>query len=387
VQIFCDKNHAEHVIEKMLKSNRKWGSRDRSFIAQNTFEIIRNIRLIAACIEITPEELNKESAFQIFGTWQIIKKIELPKWDEFAQLDYAEILSKYEELIKYRRYRFSIPDWMDEMGINEMGTAWEKEIEAMHNPAKLVLRTNILKIKHKALTDLFRNKNIEFELSEAYPDAIILNDRKNLRTTEEYKSGLFEFQDASSQLVSAFLEVSPGMTVIDACAGAGGKSLHLAALMQNKGTIISLDTGSSKLEELKRRATKSGAKIISTKTISNDKIISDLHNTADRLLLDVPCSALGVLSRKPDNKWKLKPEFIESIKLVQKQILEQYSKMLKINGKMVYATCSILPSENKMQIKRFLVSHNNFILEEEKQILPSESGFDGFFMARMQRIK
>src|ERR1051326_1872867 len=155
--------------------------------------------------------------------------------------------------------------------------------------------------------------------------------------------------------------------------------------MKNKGKIISMDTEQWKLDELKKRARRAGASNIETRLIESSKTIKRLENAADRLLLDVPCSGLGVLKRNPDAKWKLSLEFIEKVKNLQQKILNDYSVMLKKNGIIVYSTCSILPSENEMQIEKFLSEKNNFELLEQKTIYPSE-GFDGFFMAKLRKI-
>ncbi len=194
-------------------------------------------------------------------------------------------------------------------------------------------------------------------------------------------------QDASSQLVGAALDVQPGMRVVDACAGAGGKTLHLAALMKNKGQIIAMDTEAWKLDNLKKRATRAGITIIEPRLIESSKTIKRLHNSADRLLLDVPCSGLGVLRRNPDAKWKLTHEFISTIKKTQQEILEGYSPIIKKDGVLIYSTCSILPSENTGQVNTFLkASENQFVLQEEKKVFPSESGFDGFYIAKIKRL-
>lgn len=177
------------------------------------------------------------------------------------------------------------------------------------------------------------------------------------------------------------------MRVVDCCAGAGGKTLHLAALMQNKGQLIALDIFQNKLNELKRRAKRAGAFNIEPRLIDSTKVIKKLHDKADRVLIDAPCSGLGVLRRNPDAKWKLKPEFLAEIQKTQADILDRYSKILKPGGKMVYATCSILPSENQKQIAAFLrrEAGQEFSLVKEKTILPSQSGYDGFYMAMLER--
>ena len=153
--------------------------------------------------------------------------------------------------------------------------------------------------------------------------------------------------------------------------------------MKNKGKVLCLDTESWKLEELRKRAKRNRVDIIETRPILNNKTIKRLFQRCDRLLLDVPCSGLGVLRRNPDAKWKVDRAYIEKVKLLQKQILMQYSEMLKPGGKLVYATCSILPSENSKQIAYFCTEQAHFQLEEESFISPAESGFDGFYMARL----
>ncbi|HAR19787.1 MAG TPA: RNA methyltransferase, partial [Cytophagales bacterium] len=196
--------------------------------------------------------------------------------------------------------------------------------------------------------------------------------------------GFFEIQDAGSQAIAPFLQAEPGMYVIDACAGGGGKTLHLAALMQNKGHIVALDVEEKKLTNLETRAKRADATIVESCLIS-DASIARLYQKADRLLLDVPCTGLGVLNRNPDAKWKLSIKEIDRVRKIQQSILENYPSMLKKKGIMVYATCSILPSENSNQVRRFLENHpKDFDLLEEKQIWPSE-GQDGFYMARIQK--
>jgi 16S rRNA (cytosine967-C5)-methyltransferase len=177
------------------------------------------------------------------------------------------------------------------------------------------------------------------------------------------------------------------MRVVDACAGAGGKSLHLAALMKNKGNIIALDTKEFKLAELKKRAKRAGASIIESRFIDSTKVIKRLKDSADRLLLDVPCSGLGVMRRNPDTKWMLKPNEIENVIHTQREILERFSAICKPGGKMVYATCSILPSEGKNQINWFLEKNNNWELEGEKQYSPLNFDCDGFYMALLNRVR
>lgn len=277
---------------------------------------------------------------------------------------------------------------MDKLCVKELGeTHWNKEVSALNQQAQVILRVNTLRISRDVLQQKLRKEDIETETLSNHPYALKLVERANVFKTQAFKSGLFEVQDASSQLVAPYLDVKPGMRVIDTCAGAGGKSLHLAALMQNKGQLIATDIYESKLKKLKIRARRNGVHNITTKPITSTKVIKKMINTADRVLIDAPCSGLGVLKRNPDSKWKLQPEFIENIKKIQAQILIDYSKLVKNGGKIVYATCSILPSENEQQITCFLKNNTNFELVKDHKIAAHLSGFDGFYMAQLKRIK
>jgi 16S rRNA (cytosine967-C5)-methyltransferase len=274
------------------------------------------------------------------------------------------------------------------LGKKELGAKWDQEVHALNEAAKVVLRVNTLKESREELQrQLLEQENIVTDAPVGFPDALILEQRQNIFTRPQFRDGLFEVQDAGSQAIAPFLKVEPGMRVIDACAGGGGKTLHLSSLLQNKGRIIAMDTEDWKLEELKKRARRAGAGNIETRVIESSKTIKRLESSADRLLLDVPCSGLGVLKRNPDAKWKLNPEFIEEVKATQQKIINDYSAMLKPGGLMVYSTCSLLPSENEQQVEKFLETHQGqFELQEQKSILPSE-GFDGFYMARLKKIK
>jgi 16S rRNA (cytosine967-C5)-methyltransferase len=179
------------------------------------------------------------------------------------------------------------------------------------------------------------------------------------------------------------MEVKAGETVVDACAGAGGKSLHLAALMKNKGKIMSMDVEERKLEELRNRANRAGAFNIEAR-LANEENVGKLKEKADKVLLDVPCSGTGVIKRNPDSKWKLSADVVEKTRQLQQEILGKYSVMVKPGGSLFYSTCSILPSENKNQVNKFLLSDPSFIFVRDKTILPS-GGYDGFYMCELKK--
>lgn len=387
--IFDLGEYADKIVAFALKKDKRWGSHDRKFVAETIYDIVRWKRLYAEIAEVK-EPYSREDLWRMFAVWAVLRGYPLPDWRQLEGTPSRKIKGRFDELSKNRKYRESIPDWLDEMGIEELGEAtWTKEIAAQNLQAQVILRTNTLKTTKQKLRAILMDLDIETDFHPDYPDALILKQRANVFLTDAFKEGLFEVQDASSQLVSQFLEVEPGMRVVDACAGAGGKTLHIASLMQNKGQIIAMDLYESKMKQLKLRAKRNGAFNIEYRIIDSTKVIKKLHEKADRLLIDAPCSGIGVLKRNPDSKWKLQPDFVENIKKTQAEILENYSKMVKVGGKMVYATCSVFPSENQKQIEQFLHTETgkNFIFVKDCKILAHESGFDGFYMALLERKK
>lgn len=385
-QIFIEGRYADKVIERILKSNAKWGARDRAYIAENTYEIVRWWRLINFVGDNNEANINKGSLWHLFGVWQVLKGAEYPAWTEFKNVKPTLIFKRKLDAQKDIPIAQSIPDWLNEFGKDQLGEAWVDEITALNKPAALIIRVNTLKTTRQKLLQELSKLDIKAEPLTDYPDAIKLFKRTNLFANPLFKAGLFEVQDASSQKVASFLDVKPGMHVIDACAGAGGKTLHLSALMESKGRIVSLDTELWKLEELRKRAKRAGAQNIETRLIENNTI-NKLKNSADRVLLDVPCSGLGVIKRNPDAKWKLKPEFIDNIRTTQQKILAEYADMVKLGGQIVYATCSILPIENTQQVETFLQQNSSFEMVKQEIISPNQSGFDGFYMALLKKVK
>ncbi|MCA1919433.1 MAG: class I SAM-dependent methyltransferase, partial [Flavobacterium piscis] len=334
------------------------------------------------------EPFDRENLWRMFAVWAVLRGYPIPDWKQLEGTPERKIKGRFDELSKVRALKESIPDWMDELGVKELGEkVWATEIAAQNQPAKVILRTNTLKGTKESLRNTLMDLNIETEYLKDQPEALVLKERANVFLTDAFKQGLFEVQDANSQLVAGFMDVKPGMRVVDTCAGAGGKTLHIASLMENKGQLIAMDLYESKLKQLKLRAKRNGAFNIEYRIIDTTKVIKKLHEKADRVLIDAPCSGLGVLKRNPDAKWKLKPEFIDNIRKVQAEVLESYSKIVKPGGKLVYATCSVLPSENQEQVEKFLKTEigQQFTFIKDRKILASESGFDGFYMALMER--
>jgi len=385
--IFNEGEYADKVVARALKKDKRWGSTDRKFVAETIYEIVRWKRLYTEIAEVKAP-FERDNLWRIFAVWAVLRGYPIPDWKQLEGTPERKIKGRFDDLSKIRTFKESIPDWMDELGVKELGEkVWSTEITAQNQPAKVILRVNTLKTTKEKLRAILMDLDIETDFLKDQPDALVLKERANVFLTQAFKDGFFEVQDANSQLVAAFLDVKPGMRVVDTCAGAGGKTLHLASLMENKGQLIAMDLYESKLKQLKLRAKRNGAFNIEYKIIDSTKVIKKLEEKADRVLIDAPCSGLGVLKRNPDAKWKLQPEFIENIKKIQAEVLESYARIVKPGGKLVYATCSVLPSENQNQVNHFLTTEmgKNFNFIEDRKILASESGFDGFYMALLER--
>ena len=379
---FEDRKYADKVIERLLKGHKQWGSEDRKVVAQIFYDIIRWKKRLEYYMG---EGVKPANIYKLILTYCLWTKTHYKKFEEFDGIKNAEILNKLKKNnVPTKAIEYSIPEWLAETLERELGPSWEREMVALNEQAPTILRVNTLKTTAKELVSNLRDEGVESFQIKNYPDAVQLEQKKNVFITSAFKDGLFEVQDASSQKIGELLDVSEGMRVVDVCAGAGGKTLHLAALMKNKGQIIALDIYEWKLAELKRRAKRAGAHNIETRMIDDNKVIKRLHEKADRLLIDSPCSGLGVLKRNPDSKWKIDQEFIDRIRKEQEKILQDYAKILKKGGKMVYATCSILPSENNEQVATFLKNNEGYTLLKEEKVMPS-SGFDGFYMALIER--
>lgn len=384
--IFNEGKQADKVLRQVLKHDKRWGSRDRSFIAETVYDIVRWKRLYSEIAEVKAP-YTRPNLFRLFAVWATLRGIAIPDWKQIEPVPTRRIKGRFDELSKIRKYRESIPDWLDDLGVEVLKDSWDHEIAALNKQAPVVLRANSLKTTPKKLREALAEEDVDTTLPEGYPDAVELVVRKNVFTSKAFKDGLFEVQDASSQRVARYLDLAPGMKVADMCAGAGGKTLHLAALMENKGQVIAMDIYEGKLKELKRRAKRAGTHNIETRVIESSKSYKKLYDKVDRVLIDAPCTGLGTIKRNPDLKWKLEADFVDKVIARQADILQKYSKLVKPEGKLVYATCSILPQENELQIKEFLKTEQGqkFTIEKQQTISPYKTGYDGFYMALLSR--
>lgn len=374
--VFHEHKVLDHALAAAFEQNPKWGRRDRSFIAETVFEVVRWKRALGFLADSA--EVKALCAAQ----W-VRMGYELPEWWSYKGLSAEEIVAREADLAAQPlAVRESIPDWLDELGVAELGGAWDAEISALNRRAPVFLRVNTLRTTMPEAIAWLTAAGVEVAEVPGLPDALVLPPGKSLPKPLR-ADGRVEIQDAGSQIIAPLLDAKPGMCVIDACSGAGGKALHLAALMRGEGRIYAMDVDNGKIAELTRRAKRAAATCIKPRVIS-ESMTTDFAGTADCLLIDAPCSGLGTLKRQPDLKWRLKPAQLDRVRSLQKQLLADYSVMLKPGGRLVYATCSILPSENRAAVDS-LLEKREFSLLEEHSLSPAVTGFDGFYAAALAR--
>lgn len=285
-------------------------------------------------------------------------------------------------------YQLSYPRWILNAWISQFGLEPAVSIALAQNiPAAVHLRSNGLKTDRGSLLEFFRREKIDASALNFSPWGIKLNQRANLVGSRAYRNGWFEVQDEGSQLCVLKTNVQAGDRVFDACARTGGKSLALAALMENKGEIVASDIDARTLEKLKIRARRAGASIIRTEGVNADdrQPLAQYKASFDTVLVDAPCSALGTLRRNSSLKWILSQHAVDELPQLQLSILSRYALHTKPSGSLMYVTCAINENENESVIKRFLAQHRFFELKQSGYFLPNVEGTDGFFYAQMKR--
>ncbi|MEI7973164.1 MAG: RsmB/NOP family class I SAM-dependent RNA methyltransferase [Bdellovibrio sp.] len=385
-EIFDQHRPADRVLESCFKSHRKLGSRDRRWIAERVYNVCRHWRRLQYLLgEPRPSELQSQAL--ILLDWYFESGEYL--FDEFVGLGFAsksEIESRLPGARARQEIWYSYPDWLFQFCREQRGDdRWGKDIQELDQQAPVDLRVNLSRKSREEVQQDLALEDCDTYLLEGQPAGLSLRKRKNIFSSKTFQSGFFEVQDRASQEVARLLAPEPGMTVIDSCAGAGGKTLHMADLMRNKGRIIALDVHSRRLEELRERSRRDGFSLIETRLIESSKVLKRLHKRADRLLLDVPCSGSGVWRRNPDAKWWLTPDKLAHLQGTKKEILRTHSALVKPGGRMLYSTCSIFPGENQQIVREFLNQIPEFKLETEVSLGPSQREGDGFFMALFQR--
>jgi 16S rRNA (cytosine967-C5)-methyltransferase len=288
-----------------------------------------------------------------------------------------------------------IKEWVDRFGPEEA----ESLAVSLNQQAPLSIRVNTLKTTVDNCRKALEGEGVSSERGRCSPFALVLSKRLALESLRAYRDGLFEMQDEGSQLLSLLVDPQPGMTVIDACAGGGGKTLHLAALMNNRGNLVAIDVDERKLQNLRQRAMRSGANVRAVlRAGRDDASIERYHGKAHAVLVDAPCSALGAVRRNPWLKLSEMGERSTQLSATQSNLLASAASFVKPGGRLVYSTCTLLQMENEDVVERFMQKHPEFELQSVREVLrrwgydtgdssaylqlyPHRGGTDGFFAA------
>ena len=306
----------------------------------------------------------------------ILRKVEKKDYDQLF-----EIKNDEERISKTT----SMPEWivkrlLDKNKIEEV----QKICEALNEKPQMTIRINTLKINKEQLEQQLKENNIEFEETDL-EDFIVIKKVKNIEKLDLFQEGYFTIQDKSAGLTSIILSPKENEIVLDACSAPGGKTTHLAQIMNNKGKIIAWDIYKHRLNLVEENSKRLGIGIIKTENQNATEMKEEYIETFDKILLDVPCLGIGVIKRKPDIKWQRKEDDITEITKIQLRILQVCSRYLKNGGDIVYSTCSILEDENDSIIDKFLEENKNFKVVNKKKIFPSKSQ-DGFYICKMKKI-
>jgi len=394
---------ADKIKRKYFADRRYLGSKDRRFIEELFFNMIRNLRLYNWQIEntstqkITPELLTVHAYKRLYPeTHQnVVFKIKDTLATCFEDHHYQDIYPDELDI------RWSMPSLVwEHIKHHYQSEELNDCLPAMLESPGVHLRTNILKVTTPELMQ--KIEDLPFKLGTLSPEALRLEKYSNLNQHPAFKHGLFDLQDESSQLVAYVCNPRKNDLVIDLCAGAGGKTMHLAALQGDSSSLIATDKYPDRLKELIIRAKRLGVRNIKLTPIK--QVREKYKAKADILLIDAPCSGSGVYGRHPDRKWELTDSRLDFYTNEQRHILENNHDLVKVGGYLIYATCSIIPDENHLQVENFLQKHSNFkavsvfedlqkhairinhTKEKYLQILPHHYQSDGFFIAKIKRM-
>lgn len=386
---------------------KKIGSRDRRFLSETIYSAFRHKSFLEAWFEKTVRHASmstQEKAEQFC-------LLAAAKEGFISHEEFCDIFKKSEKIHRALRQHllpetkepkskeeimtvlYSFPLWLIRRWILAFGVHDTEQLLGFFTQRPLlVLRANTLKISRKKLVDMFRRLGVEANQSVRSYYGLVLKERRNVFDTDAFRDGWFELQDEGSQLICQKMAPQAGENIWDVCAGGGGKSLLLAAIMENKGRIVATDIRSYKLEELKKRAKRAGVFNIFPADIDRISELKIAQEGFDRILVDAPCSGTGTLGRNPDAKWKITEDWFSNLRTEQLGILEKALPYLKKHGKLYYATCSLEALENEEVVQEFLSPHPELKLvpsgdngEDFFKLWPPESGTDGFFLAVMEK--
>jgi 16S rRNA (cytosine967-C5)-methyltransferase len=410
---------ADKLIDNYFRARRFLGSKDRATIGELVYWCLRNKATLEWWLTVRLE--TEIHARAIVLTALILRKdydvaqIAAMTQDSQYSLPSLTALEKErcERLTKERgahtqmppHAKLNYPQWLEPYLKESLGEDFEPALKALSEQASTDLRVNTLKTTREEL-----QKNLQEEGFETIPTpmssiGLRLPKRMPIFTSQYFKAGHFEVQDEGSQLVALLVDAESGQKIIDFCAGAGGKTLAIAAAMKNKGRILAWDNSEKRLSQIKERLRRAGVDNVQTHVLSSehDAFIKRHKETANRVLVDAPCSGSGTWRRNPDLKWRFTQKDLDEMLVLQQSILQSASRLVKPGGRLIYATCSIFKNENDDQIERFLKSVNHFrVVCAQKiwdktsdggsapsylHVTPHQDGVDGFFAAVLEREK
>ena len=393
---------ADLVVSRYFRQNRELGHSDRGFVAETVYAVLRRKRSLSArCMDdVTSRRLLLATLACVHGMNRreldvVLSEVE-GKWLAQAKAVKLEDLSP--------AVRLDLPDWLYEVLAAQFdGSELEQLAVGLNQSAPLDLRVNVLKAERAEVLARLNADGLSAEACRYSPIGIRLAGKPSISRQPLFLDGSFEVQDEGSQLLGFVLQPKRGEMVADFCAGAGGKTLLLGALMRSQGRLYAFDVAEKRLAKLKPRLARSGLSNVHPVRIEseNDIKIKRLAGKLDRVLVDAPCSGLGTLRRNPDLKWRQTPESVAELTAKQAAILHAASALVKKGGRLVYATCSLLDAENEAVVGQFLAKHPEFVAlsaedvlrkqdidiecGERLRLLPHRHGTDGFFAAVMER--
>ena len=393
---------ADAVLSHFFRNHREIGLRDRAFIAETAYAVLRRKRTLERLCgdRVSPQRLLLASLTRVAG----YNNRQLSGALDMEEVKWLESLREVTLEPGTLGEQTDFPDWLAERLAAFMSEADVLALaRGMNQPAPLDLRVNPVKTTREAVLRQLITEDIEAEACPYAPLGIRLKKKPSLAKHPLFLDGSFEVQDEGSQLLGHLLQPKRGEMVMDFCAGAGGKTLLLGALMRSSGRLYAFDVSEKRLAKLKPRLARSGLSNVHPGVISSesDIKIKRLAGKFDRVLVDAPCSGLGTLRRNPDLKWRQSPTSVAEVQQKQAAILASASRLLKSGGRLVYATCSILPEENEQIVDAFLATHPDFVRKSAAEILqqqgincdtgenlrlfPHVHGTDGFFAAVLER--
>jgi 16S rRNA (cytosine967-C5)-methyltransferase len=406
---------ADRTARHWAKSNRYAGSKDRAAIQARIFDVLRNQALYAHAMNAdTPRALvmaslviadsaSSEDVAALFDGSRFAPE-PLTAAEETAL---AEVDARTAEVSE--QVRLNIPGWLYPELQNVFGASLAEEMTALNGRAPLDIRVNTLKGDRARTQSLLAEEGIETELMSLSPWGLRATGTARVTHTGLYKRGLVEIQDEGAQLACLVAAVKPGEHIVDLCAGAGGKALALAACLKGKGRIFACDTDPRRLGRLRPRMERAGAGTVETRkleafdTDAADPNLDDLEGRMDCVFVDAPCTGSGAWRRQPEARWQLTPEKLATYQASQAEVLARAARLLRVGGRLVYVTCSVLPSENDAQVDAFLNQfpqfgerdwHKNWPDDVPQPIVPEGPRFrltpatsdtDGFFVSVLER--